>query len=651
MNRQHRAAVSWIASRWMGGLLLALALAVPARAQVNRWTPFGPGGGSISSLAVDPGNPARVYAVAAGTLYRSTDGGATWTLQAGANLQVVALDPAHPSTLYAGGQNLLRSTDGGAIWTDASPRLVPGTIYHTISALAVAPGGVVFAGDADRLLRSADGGRSWSQVSSQSTGGILSIQVDPSHPGTVYYASVSTVFKSTDGGTSWSDLGQPPIDGLEISRLALAPSAPGTLYLLATPAGSPLSPTVFRSDDGGASWREAGQIANDRFLYSALLVDPRNALRVYAAGLGGLFASADGGVTWAASSQGLPPDLLNQTPRGVLALAAAPSRPDILYAGTVEWGVGKSLNAGARWRIGVEPGLNGGLTQMLKFDPRLPGTIYVGIGTEGTRSFRSQDDGHTWTPFARGLSSTSGLEDLAFDLTDPNVLYAANLLATWKSGDGGETWVRIGDPSLRVAVTGPQTLLAGACGLNRTTNGGGSWKEVIPCLDPVSGLLRLVRSIQVDPVHPANVYVELSPSTGAETIAPTAFRSQDGGATWQSLTPGFVVAPSLFRVLYRLDVIQKILLRSSNGGRSWTVVNAHLPWSVFGGLAVDGSDPNKIYIVSARGLLISRDGGRTLGLAPDSYLGRADLITDRNHPGFVYANRVSIGGLLVGHFE
>src|SRR5436305_3719913 len=132
--------------------------AVPARAAANPWTPVGPGGGVIESLAVDPGNPALVYAIAVDSLYKSTDSGTTWTVLAGPSLQAVALDPAHPGTVYAGGQVLLRSTDGGKTWTDVTPAAGEAV---SINVLAVAPDGTVFAADRNLLLRSTDGGRTW----------------------------------------------------------------------------------------------------------------------------------------------------------------------------------------------------------------------------------------------------------------------------------------------------------------------------------------------------------------------------------------------------------------------------------------------------------------------------------------------------------
>jgi photosystem II stability/assembly factor-like uncharacterized protein len=629
---------------WLGGLLLILALAAPARGIGNRWAPFGPGGGSVSSLAVDPADPDRIYAVAGGVLYRSPDASATWTRLGGvggigANLQAVALDPAVPSTLYAGGARLLRSTDGGATLEDVTPAPAAGHSGIFITALAVARNGAVFAADQDRLLRSLDGGANWTPVSPPPSGDILVILTDPNVPATVYYATPSAISKSTDEGTTWSS--QAPFSGTPILRIALAPSAPGTLYASVL-VNSDADTAFFRSDDAGASWWPLGRVAV-RLLQRELLVDPRNPSVLYAAGLDGLFKSTDAGITWTASFQGLPPFFGG--PPSVLALALDPSAPDILYAGLEEWGVARSPRGGMGWRIGVETGLNATFTHLLKFDPRHPDTVYLALGAEGSRSFRSTDGGQTWAPFARNISLSGGLNDLTFDLKSPNVLYAATEDATWKSSDGGTTWTALFQAAERVAVTGPKTLLSGFCGLNRSTDGGRTWKEVIPC-NP-DDLSQPIRSLDVDPANPLNVYAQFDIHNGGSFSSQTAFRSRDGGATWKSLDPGFVIAPSDFRVLYRLDGV--MLLRSGDSGTTWVVVNPHV--NALAGVVVDGGNPNTVYISTQRGVLVSYNGGRTLRLPAGAEIGFARLLTDRQRPGVVFANANFGFGLFEGDFR
>ena len=645
---------SWIFYRWTAGLLLALALAGFAGA-APPWKPFGPGGGSVYSLTVDPRNPDVVYAIAGtlfggpGTLYKSTDGGTTWkTLAAGSGLEAVALDPEHPETVYAGGFPLLRSTDGGRTWSNVSPP----SERSVIAALAVAPGGVVLAGDGSRLQRSADGGRSWTIIS-RDVVDIRLILVDPADPRRVFHLSQNALYKSEDGGLHWTPAALPPASPAN-AGLALAPSAPGRLFFL-----SSFDTRVYRSDDGAGTWRLVGEAPSTSGKVT-LLVDPRSADRVYAASSSGIFTSADGGITWRETGAGLPRPL--DQPPAVTALVAAPGRPDTLYAGTEEMGVARSADSGAHWRLGLQTGLNASIVALLKFHPLRSDTVYLGLGVYGTRSFRSTDGGRTWQGFARSITQ-KGWKDLAFDPDDSDLLYAVNGVGTWKSADGGETWVRISaEGPTRLAALGRQTLLASRCGLRRSTDEGRTWKQVLPCND-VAGYPRTPLSLWVDPRNSRNVYVHFAVTGGTHYYNFEVFRSRDGGATWTkpralSFPTLFAVAPVDFRVLYAVDesLHGVRMLRSVDGGESWKVVNRSLPVNVsyfFGSMAVGAADPNTLYI-AANPLVVSHDSGASFKAINIPFeagkLGAYQLWTDRARPGSVFATGES-GGLFVGRFE
>jgi photosystem II stability/assembly factor-like uncharacterized protein len=643
------------ALRWWLALVAILAFAPFAQA-APPWKPFGPGGGSVYSLAVDPRNPDGVYAIAGtrfggpGTLYKSTDGGATWrTLGAGSGLEAVALDPEHPGTVYAGGSSLLRSTDGGRTWSNASPNGGGGV---SIGALAVAPGGVVLAGNGAQLLRSADGGRSWAIVL-RSGDRVRSILVDPADPRRVYYPSQNNLYESEDGGVHWTPAALLP-NFTGNAGFALAPSAPGRLYFLGS-----YQNRVYRSDDGGVSWPFVGEVPRGTVGKVTLLVDPRSADKVYAASSAGIFISDDGGITWREIGAGLPRSL--DQPPAVTALVAAPSRPDTLYAGMEEVGVARSVDAGERWRIGPETDLNASEVALLKFHPLRPDTVYLGLGAFGTRSFRSTDGGRTWQGFARAITQ-KGWHDLAFDPDDPDLLYAVNGVATWKSADGGETWARISaEIPLRLAALGRGTLIASRCGLRRSTDEGRTWKQVIPCLNE-DGYGRGPLSLWVDPRDARNVYVHFAISGGTHYFNFEVFKSRDGGITWTkpralNFPTQFAVAPSDFRVLYAVDQSAQgvRMLRSVDGGGSWRVVNRNLPANVsyfYGSMVVDSADPNTVYL-AANPLVVSHDGGVSFKEIKVPFeagkLGAARLWTDLARPGRVFAAAAS-GGLFEGDF-
>jgi photosystem II stability/assembly factor-like uncharacterized protein len=655
MNRPQRSQIFKILSA--GVVLLTLKSGNPAGA-ASPWTPFGPGGGSVRSLAVDAGNPAVVYAVAGvpfgnpGPLYKSTDGGDTWKALVGSQLQVVATAPDQPSTVYAAGDRLLRSRDGGQTWIDLTP---PSAERHDITSLAVLPGDVVFAADGSTVLRSANGGGTWSAVASEAAGSTpLTIRAAPADPSHVAYASRRAIYVSADGGLSFRLAARPPSEGAnlpEIAGFALSPSTPGTYYAMLTG-----NPKVFRSDDRAATWRVAGTLP----LSSAgggqvLLVDPRTPDRVYAGTFFGLFKSVDGGRSWARSQNGLPSPY--GLPSAILALAAAPSQPDVLYAGTPDWGVARSRSAGERWQTGLETGLNASWIQLLKF-PR-PDTVLLALG-QGARSFRSTDGGRTWQQFARGLSGQNGLSDIAWAPGHPETLYALNGIALWRSSNAGDTWKRISTTrGSRLAVLNPTTFLVNFdCDLFRTADGGRTWRKVLHCEVPGQDFA-FIDDFQVDPRNAKTIYASAAVSKGNQ-FGYIAYRSRDGGFTWKKLPPTlgfFAVAPSDFNILYAINLPQARLLRSADGGDHWNVVNSHLLDGIdipFAPMAVDAADPDTVYLGGLSSFQVSHDGGATFTPVDAPYeaekRGARRLWTDRYRPGRVYATPGD-GGLFEGHFE
>jgi photosystem II stability/assembly factor-like uncharacterized protein len=175
-----------------------------------------------------PGPPVQALVATPGVMFKSTDGGTSWTtLDFGLpvdNVQCLAIDPKVTSTLYAGtaSQGLLKSTDGGATW------LRTGVF---VSSLVVDPinTGILYALGTDRVvIRSTDGGISWNQTL-QNIGGSLAI--DPQTPTTLYAGGGGfELFQTTDSGATWHvALGKIPFHGIVID-----PRQPSTVYVSAS---------------------------------------------------------------------------------------------------------------------------------------------------------------------------------------------------------------------------------------------------------------------------------------------------------------------------------------------------------------------------------------------------------------------------------
>src|SRR5579862_3483417 len=199
----------------------------------GQWKPIGPQpvlvfgtyvvSGRINSIAVDPrGNNVAYLVGDDGGIWKTSDGGASWIPmtddQASLSTGAIALDPAHPDTIYVGtgeenfnidaytGAGILKSTDSGVNWVN----IVGPFSHQRIAALAVHPtdGMTLLAASNLGLFRSTDAGQTWSSVLS---GTAISVYFDPAKPavawagiGNVDGQDANGVYRSTDAGATWT---------------------------------------------------------------------------------------------------------------------------------------------------------------------------------------------------------------------------------------------------------------------------------------------------------------------------------------------------------------------------------------------------------------------------------------------------------------
>src|SRR5215467_4857320 len=271
------------------GLVLLLGSASAGDAN---WTSRGLQGRAISSLVVDPSSPSRIYAAAgAEGIYASSDGGENWNrLDFGRAAQKLAIDDRNPDTLYAiegtrGGQ-LYRSLDRGRTWATMN-------LEALVFSVAVNPKetGVVHAGLAGaNVSTSRDGGGTWSNsnfayyCSDICMESITSLALDPSSPSTMYagidadfdYPGFADLFKSTDGGKTWKESDAGIVLWSSVYSIAVDPV--DSQRILAGASGySGSSPGTYLSVDAGQIWRRAFDSASRAFAF-----DPWNPLVIYA---------------------------------------------------------------------------------------------------------------------------------------------------------------------------------------------------------------------------------------------------------------------------------------------------------------------------------------------------------------------------------
>jgi photosystem II stability/assembly factor-like uncharacterized protein len=391
----------------------------------------------ILSLAVDPRAPQTLYAgTEGGAVYKSTNGGTAWRATGLTTARFVWTLKAHPrlsGVVYAGTDaGLFRSQDGGATWTALSQGLPAG---QPVAAFAFSPSSAqtVYAGVASLferggVFKSVNGGRSWA-FSSRGISGLFveSIAVDPDDPETLWVIGNTVPFRSTDRGRTWTRVRPDPGAGdVRAKRVAINPVDGSNVLIMLTDG------TLRRTRDGGQTWEVAGDPDVAPSGNATLVFDPQTPSTIYVAGLG-IAKSTDGGTTWT-KLPGEPSDMV------FFDLEIAPSSPLTLYGtgggGNAGPRVVRSTDGGATWTRSQQ-GLRSDLFD-LAVDPLVSTTVYEVLGGI---VYKTTDGGATWPVFNDTFRDQS-VQPLAIS---PSFLYAG----VWTDNvyqiqNGGGTWEPLG---------------------------------------------------------------------------------------------------------------------------------------------------------------------------------------------------------------
>jgi photosystem II stability/assembly factor-like uncharacterized protein len=350
---------------------------------------------TIDEIVVDAAHPRTIFAGAwrldhpDGGLWVSHDAGTNWEEVKdlhGQSIRSLAQSPSHPAILFAGTlDGVFRSSDGGATWSLISP---PGSKeIHEVESLAVDPRDpqIVYAGTWHLPWKTVDGGKNWSNIKNGviDDSDVFSIIVDPAKPATVYASACSGIYKSLNGGGLFKKIQGIPSTARRTRVLMQDPAHADTVYAGTTEG-------LYKTVDGGKNFKA---MTGPEVIVNDIFVDPANSLHVLlATDRGGVLSSQDGGATFVASNQGF-------SARKVEALLVDRSNPARLLAGVVNdksfGGAFLSTDGGAHWKQ-LADGLDG--RDLFALAQAADGTVLAGTD-HGIFALDEKDaSGPRWQP-------------------------------------------------------------------------------------------------------------------------------------------------------------------------------------------------------------------------------------------------------------
>jgi photosystem II stability/assembly factor-like uncharacterized protein len=542
-------------------LLAALFYMASANAGVNEFTLTGNDGGYIWAIAAQPGNPNLVLAGTARGIYRSTNGGADWTLSTPDMIglpEFIAFDPVTPNRVYVLNRQVYVSEDAGQSF--AATTAV--STYYDYLTVGV---GRVYVGSLNGTISSSiDGGLTFAPVTvpwAAPNARMHTIGADPSN-GEVLYACIegAGTYKTIDHGLTWIP---PP----------------------AAPAVSPCT-TIY-------NWSHH------------ISVSPADPNRVIIPTSDGIFLSTNGGTSWSR---------VTTTPF-LEFVEFDPHAPNNVFSVDITGRVTRSTDGGATWPFSPT-NLN------LKVD-RVEGASFGGVAGQlyiatPNGPMYSADNGNTFTLRVNGIHNSDVVEVLA---ADDGTIYAAQshgVAGLFRRTSGG--WVPLDNVELQNLMLNPLNFMdiatspedssllyvAGmADGLFRSNNGGMDW------VGPPPSLTMQVFDIAVDPANPLRAYASKA-AGGMMTTVNGGLTFTTCGLSNSVYMRGVVVSRASPNVLYGFggNHPNMQIYKSSDYCSSWAPISAGLQYA-FNHMDINPVDPQDMWVAHYTGVQRSRDGGAT----------------------------------------
>jgi len=500
----------------------------------QHWRRLSGGGlpeGILGRINVAPtADPKIVYAMIEakkGGLFRSNDGGETWSLISDKNsykqrawyFNTIFADPKDPMTVYVLNTALYRSTDGGKSFKVLHTQHGDN---HELWIDPTNPKRMINGNDGGANI-SVDGGETWTSEMNQPTAQIYHIAADDQFPFRLYGAqqdnsSISIATAGQSGGVGIEDWN--PVGGGESGYIIPDPAdsnivygggydAELTRYDRRTHQSVQITPWPRNSMGWGA------ENLRYRFQWTAPIMISKAAPHALYFAANVLFRSLDQGRSWTVISPDLTRnDKSKQLPSGgpltkdntsveiydtIFALAESPKNKDLIWVGSDDGLVHVTQDGGAHWTDVTPKAMPDFATvQMIEPDPDDPGIAYIvadrhRLDDFKPYAFRTEDYGKSWTKITDGLTADAYLHVIRRDPARSGLLYAGTEAGIMMSYDEGAHWQSL---QLNLPVVPVHDLVVHGASLAVATHGRAFW--IIDDLTPVR---QWSLSIPTEPAH------------------------------------------------------------------------------------------------------------------------------------------------------
>ena len=568
------------------------------------WATFGPEGGDVRAVAVDPRDKDRVYiSTADGQLHVSTDGGRSWRMLVNLDqpqlvLDQLIVDSQDSKKIYTSGHRgkraggFFRSTDGGVTWKES--RELRGEAIHAMTQ-AVSDPSSLFVGSSNGVWMSKNSGEDWTKVESGTMPvNVNSIEVDPKKTSTIYAGTSWRPYKSTDSGKSWRLIKSGMIDDSDIFAITVSPRDQN--HIIASACSG-----IYESVNGGEQWKKIQGIPSTSRRTRAIVRNPSIPGAIYAGTTEGFWMSATGGKSW-----------MMTTGRNieVNSIAVHPDEPNRIFIGTNNYGVMISTDGGKNF-LPSNRSFTSRFTYSVTADVaeanRLYATTLNTAGAGGGFVFFSADGGRTWTQ-SRGIDIDRVMPfSILQDRTTPTKLYMGTNLGIYQSIDRGVSWALIAPPKIKKAPAKRSAKRKTPVKAKSVAP-----KATTPPIGPI-----------VVPVLTEKVKMLSFTEDGKNGLFAGTdnglYRTYDISKGWEKLPFGegldtnvlVVYANPLVPGTVWVGTATSGVIVSRDDGKSWTKIDATPAGVPISSIAGDPKRPNYMYIGSINSFYLSRDGGRT----------------------------------------